>query len=97
MAMIQVCLVAIASVLLISLIRSYKPEFTVLAVLGSSIVLLLLLLESVTNSFTHLVTLYENLSYGKTYFPVILKSLAIAYLTEFTSAICRDAGEKSIA
>jgi stage III sporulation protein AD len=45
----------------------------------------------------YLEELYSRLSSGTAYFPIILKSLGIAYITEFTSAICKDAGEKSIA
>ena len=40
--------------------------------------------------------LYSRLTYGQEYFPIILKVLAIAYATEFTAALCEDAGEKSI-
>ena len=40
--------------------------------------------------------LYSQLSYGNEYFPVIIKVLAIAYITEFTASLCEDAGQKSI-
>ncbi|MFR8071682.1 MAG: SpoIIIAC/SpoIIIAD family protein, partial [Anaerovoracaceae bacterium] len=35
-------------------------------------------------------------TYGRTFFPVILKVLAVAYITDFTAQLCRDAGEASI-
>ncbi len=41
--------------------------------------------------------IYTDLTFGKSYFPVIIKVLAIAYITEFATALCQDAGEKSIA
>lgn len=97
MIILKICVIAIACVILISLIRIYKPEFTIEAVLCASLLLLFYIVGSIQYSFTYLADIYDQLSYGKTYFPVILKALGIAYVTEFTSAICQDAGEKSIA
>ena len=41
--------------------------------------------------------LYERLDYAKSYFPIIIKVLSIAYITEFTAQLCKDSGETSIA
>jgi len=84
-------------VILISLIRIYKPEFTIEAVLCASVLLLSCVIGSMVHSFTYLEDIYSQLGGSRTYFPVILKSLGIAYVTDFTSALCEDAGEKSIA
>ncbi len=97
MIIIKVCAVSIAAVIIIGIIRIYRPEFTVEAVLCGSILLLACVMESLRHSLTYLEELYSQLSAAKTYFPVILKALGIAYVTEFTSALCQDAGEKSIA
>lgn len=97
MMILKICAVAICAVILIALIRLYKPEFTVEAVLCASILLLFFLVGSIQESIGYLETIYEKLSYGKSYFPVVLKALGVAYLTEFTAAICIDAGEKAIA
>lgn len=97
MVMLKICALAVAAVILISLIRIYKPELAMEAVLGASLILLFTILGSVRYSFGSFTVLYENVSAGKAYYPVILKTLAIAYLTEFTAALCQDAGEKSIA
>ena len=59
-------------------------------------ILLWCALDGLELAFTYMENLYGRLTYGKEYFPVILKVLVIAYATEFTSALCEDAGEKSI-
>ena len=46
--------------------------------------------------FGFLQGIYDNVTYGRTFFPVILKVLAVAYITDFTAQLCRDAGEASI-
>lgn len=97
MLLLKICGLALVSVILIGLIRVYRPEFTIEAVLCASLLLLFCIIGSFQESLAYLTDLYNHLSSGKTYFPVILKALGIAYVTEFTSSICQDAGEKSIA
>ena len=93
---LKICAVGITGLIIISIIKAYKPEFTVEAVLCTSIILLWFALEGLQQAFIYMESLYGRLTYGKEYFPVILKVLVIAYATEFTSALCEDAGEKSI-
>ena len=97
MMILKICGIAVICVILIALIKAYKPEFTIEAVLCASILLLFYVIGSIRYSFTYLEDIYDQMSYGKSYFPIISKALGIAYVTEFTSAICQDAGEKSIA
>lgn len=96
MMVLKICAIGICAVIIIALIRIYKPEFTVEAVLCASLILLFYIINSMKYSFSYLEDIYQELSYGKEYFPIVLKALGIAYITEFTSAICNDAGEKSI-
>ena len=93
---LKICAVGITGLIIISIIKAYKPEFTVEAVLCTSIILLWFALEGLQQAFVYMESLYGRLTYGKEYFPVILKVLVIAYATEFTSALCEYAGEKSI-
>ena len=93
---LKICAAGITGLIVVSLIKSYKPEFTVEAVLCTSIILLWFALDGLQYAFTYMENLYGRLTYGKEYFPIILKVLVIAYATEFTSALCEDAGEKSI-
>ena len=93
---LKICAVGITGLIIISIIKAYKPEFTVEAVICTSIILLWFALEGLQQAFVYMESLYGRLTYGKEYFPVILKVLVIAYATEFTSALCEDAGEKSI-
>ena len=58
--------------------------------------MLFFIIGSLKEGFDFISDLYGRLSYGKEYFPIILKVLGIAYITEFAVAICNDAGEKSI-
>lgn len=94
--LLKICAVGIVSLIIISLIKAYKPEFTVEVTLCAGIILLYFIIDSLKYSFEFIAQVYGQLSYGKEYFPIILKVLAIAYVTEFAVALCEDAGEKSI-
>ena len=97
MEIIKIAMLALCAVALILLVKNYKPEFGLFTVIACSIVILYFLLDSLRYGFSYMAKLYDGLNHGKTYFPIIIKVLVIAYITEFTSQLCKDAGESSIA
>lgn len=97
MIMLKLCAAALVSSVLIGLIRVCKPELTLEAVLCASVILLSCILSSVVHGFAYLEDIFTRITDSGSYFPVIVKALGISYLTDFTSALCQDAGEKAIA
>ena len=95
--LLKICAIGIAALIIISIVKTYKPEFTVEVTLCAGMILLYFIIDSLKYGFGFIADIYEDLSYGKEYFPIILKVLGIAYITEFAAAICQDAGAKSIA
>ena len=96
MEILQIAGIAVSSVVVLSLVRSIKPEMSIYIVLATVITLLLFSLKHLTYVFQFLKSVYDGMTYGKDYFPVLIKVLVIAYLTDFTSQLCIDAGETSI-
>lgn len=97
MEILKIAALALSAVILIVLVKNYKPEFGIFVAIGCSVLILYFLVDSLKYAFAYMSQLYDKLEYGKTYFPIIIKVLAIAYITEFTSQLCKDAGESSIA
>ena len=97
MEILKIAALALCAVVLIVLVKNYKPEFGVFTAVACSVLILYFLADSLKCAFVYMSQLYGQLAFGKAYFPVIIKVLAIAYITEFTSQLCRDAGEGSIA
>ena len=97
MEILKIAALALCAVMIIVLVKNYKPEFGIFVAIGCSILILYFLVDSLKYAFSYMSQLYDKLDYGKTYFPIIIKVLAIAYITEFTSQLCKDAGESSIA
>ena len=94
---IKIASLGFCSVILIVLVKSYKPEFGIYTAVGCSLLILYILLDSLKYAFAYLSNLYESLEFGKAYFPIMVKVLVIAYITEFISQLCKDAGETSVA
>ena len=97
MEILKISALALCAVMIIVLVKNYKPEFGIYVAIGCSVLILYFLVDSLKYAFVYLSNLYDQLEYGKSYFPIIIKILAIAYITEFTSQLCKDAGESSIA
>ncbi len=96
MEILQIAGIAVSGVIMISLVRSLKPEMTVYIVLATVIVILIFSLEQLTTVFGFLKTVYDDMTYGRDFFPILIKVLVVAYLSDFTAQLCRDAGEASI-
>lgn len=97
MEILKIAALALAAVILIVLVKNYKPEFGIFVAMGCSILILYFLADSLKYAFSYISDIYGRLEYGKSYFPIVIKVLAVAYITEFTSQLCKDAGESSIA
>lgn len=97
MEILKISAVSLAAVVLITVVKNYRKEFAIPTALACSLILLYILVDSLKYGFVYISDFYNRLEYGKSYYPIIIKTLAIAYITEFTSQLCKDAGETSIA
>ena len=97
MEVLKIAALALCAVILIVLVKNYKPELGMLTAMACSLLILYFLIDSLKYAFAYIANLYNGLETGKNYFPVIIKVLAIAYITEFTAQLCKDAGETAIA
>ena len=97
MEVLKIAALALCAVILIVLVKNYKPELGMLTAMACSLLILYFLIDSLKYAFAYIANLFNGLETGKNYFPVIIKVLAIAYITEFTAQLCKDAGETAIA
>lgn len=96
MELLKIVGLALTGVTLSALMKSINKELSIYIVIATVIILFLTILNQLTNVFDFLENIYGNVTYGKTFFPVILKVLGVAYITDFTAQLCRDAGEATI-
>lgn len=98
MEIVKIIGIAIAAVVIIIIIKQYKPEFAVYISLIASSLILVLILGKVSG----IVDLLSNLSNkmsgtSQEFLKILIKITGIAFLTEFAVNICKDAGENAIA
>jgi stage III sporulation protein AD len=97
MDIFQIAAVGICGVVITSMVKGYKPEFSIYIVIATVMVIFIMVIYKLSFIFEFLGEIYNQISYGKNFFPIILKVLAVAYIADFTAQICRDSGENAIA
>ena len=96
MEILKIVALALTGVILAALMKSVNKEISIYIVLATVIILFLSIIDKLADIFQFLENIYDNVTYGRTFFPVILKVLAVAYITDFTAQLCKDAGEITI-
>ena len=95
--MFQIAAIGLAGTLLSLAVRSYRPEFSVYISIACGIILFMTVIAQFSDILSVVSDVFRRSGYANSYFPVLLKILAIAYLTDLISQVCRDAGENGIA
>lgn len=96
MELIKIITIALTGVIVAALTKNINKEISLYIVLAASIMLLLIIIGKLSDIFIFMENIYDNVTYGREFFPVIIKVLAVAYITDFTAQICKDAGENTI-
>lgn len=89
-------LIVIVSLVAVML-RAYLPEYSFLIVLATVCSGVLFLMNSVFPQIENLYNLFEKSGNTNIYFKIALKTLGIAYITDFAENVCRDFGLSSLA
>ena len=89
--------VGIIALIIIVIIKQYKPEFAIYVSLISGIIIIFLVFNKLAGILNLLTVLSKKTGMNATYLSIILKITGIATLTEFGVSICKDAGEAAIA
>jgi stage III sporulation protein AD len=97
MDIFQIAAIGLCGVVISSMVKSYKPEFATYVIIATVMVIFIMVVVKLTVVFDFLSEIYNQISYGKNFFPIILKVLAVAYIADFAAQICRDSGESAIA
>ena len=97
MDIVKIIGVGLIALIIIVVIRQYKPEFTMYVSIIAGAIILFLVLDKVTGIITLLTSLSKKTGINSENLSILLKITGIAILTEFAVSICKDAGETAIA
>lgn len=96
MEILKIVALALTGVILAALMKSVNKEASVYIILATVIILFFSIIDKLEEIFVFVERIYDDVTYGRTFLPVIMKVLAVAYITDFTAQLCKDAGEGTI-
>ena len=94
---IKIIGIGLIALVIIIILKQYKPEFAVYVSMIAGILILFLALEKITGVINMLQAIADKTYINKNFLGILLKITGIAFLTEFAVSVCSDAGEKAIA
>lgn len=83
--------------LLATFIRKERAEISVMIGIAAGMTIFYYMLTQVSVVVRFITELLEMVAIEESYYLQLLKMLGVAYVAEFASSICRDAGYQSIA
>lgn len=97
MDIVKICGIGIISVIILAIIRQYKPELTIYVSIIAGALILWLIMDKLSGIIDLLTTLSKKSGINAPYLSILLKITGIAILSEFTVSVCKDLGETAIA
>ena len=94
---IKIIGIGLVALIIIILLKQYKPEFAIYISLLAGVLILLLVMDQLTQVISLLQSLASQASINSTFLTILLKITGIAFLAEFAVSVCKDAGEGAIA
>lgn len=94
---IKIIGIGLIALILIIIIKQYRPEFALYISLIAGALILYLALDEISNIINLLKNITQKSGINSEFLGILLKMTGIAFLAEFAISICKDAGEGAIA
>ena len=97
MDIIKLIGIGLIGLVIIIIIKQYKPEFAIYVSLATGVLILSMTFDTISQIINLIQNYSQKISISNKFIVVILKITGIAILAEFATSICKDAGETAIA
>ena len=97
MDIVKIIGIGIIALIIIIILKQYKPEFAVYASIIAGISILLFSLSNISSVINLLQDISARANINSEFLGIIFKITGISILTEFAVSICQDTGESAIA
>ena len=97
MDIIKIIGIALVAVIIIIILKQYRPEFAIYVSIITGILILLLVTDKLTDIINLLNSIATRSSVNMEFLTLLIKITGIAFLAEFAVSICKDSGETAIA
>lgn len=97
MDIVKIIGVGLVALIIIIILRQYKPEFVIYVSLIAGAIILFIVIDKVSGIIQLLTNLSKKSGMNTEFLVILLKITGISMLTEFAVSICKDAGETAVA
>lgn len=97
MDIIKIIGVGLIALIIIIILKQYRPEFTIYVSIIAGVTILILIMDKVSAIINLLTSLSNKTVINNEFLVLLIKITGIAFLTEFSVSICKDSGETAIA
>lgn len=93
----KIGIIGVVAAILATFIKKERAELSIMIGIGAGIIIFYFVISQISFVIEFLSEMLDMVSIEETYFTQLLKMLGVAYVSEFASTICKDAGQQSIA
>ena len=97
MDIIKIIGIGLVAVIIIVILKQYRPEFAMYVSMGAGILIFALIATKLSGIIDVLKSIANKSSINSKFLVLLIKITGIAILTEFTVSLCKDSGESAIA
>ena len=97
MDIVKIIGIGLIALIIIVIIKQYKPEFAIYVSLGAGILIFALIAAKMSGIIDILKSLASKTAINSNFLVLLIKITGIAILTEFAVSVCKDSGESAIA
>ena len=97
MDIIKIIGVAFIAVIIIVILKQYRPEFAIYASIIAGVLILTLASGTLSGIIDMINSISSKTNINSKFLVILIKITGIAILTEFAVSICKDSGESAIA
>lgn len=97
MDIVKIIGVAFVALIIIIILKQYKPEFVIYVSIVAGAIILFLSMDKLSGIINLLENIANKTPVNGRFLSILIKITGIAFLTEFAVSICKDSGETAIA
>ena len=97
MEIIRIIGIGLIALIIIILLKQYKPEFAIYISILAGVLILILLMDQLTGIINLIQSIASKANINGQFLALLIKITGIAFLSEFAVSICKDSGESAIA
>lgn len=97
MDIFQIVSIGIVATIIILIIKEHHPELATLVSITAGIIIFMFVIDKLSENINTITSIVSQSKVEDIYVGNVFKVVGIAYIAEFASQICKDAGEEAIA